>query len=54
MILCIVDKANGLTIRKMLMQTQGYEVMTALSGPEGLELLDANYFAFILWGPHAE
>lgn len=26
----------------MLLQTQGYQVLTALSGPEGLELFDAN------------
>lgn len=42
MILCIDDEATGLKIRKMLLQTQGYEVLTALSGPEGLDLFDAN------------
>jgi CheY-like chemotaxis protein len=48
MILCIDDEANGLRIRKMLLQTQGYEVMTALSGPEGLELLDAYPFIAVI------
>ena len=42
MILCIDDEATGLRIRKMLLQTQGYEVITALSGPEGLDLLDVH------------
>ena len=42
MILCIDDEAIGLMIRKMLLQSQGYEVLTALSGPEGLELFAAN------------
>jgi len=42
MILCIDDEASGLKIRKMLLQTEGYEVLTALSGPEGLELFNAN------------
>jgi CheY-like chemotaxis protein len=41
-ILCIDDEASGLKIRKMLLQTEGYEVLTALSGPEGLELFSAN------------
>jgi CheY-like chemotaxis protein len=48
MILCIDDEANGLRIRKMLLQTRGYEVMTALSGPEGLELLDAHPFSAVV------
>jgi CheY-like chemotaxis protein len=42
MILCIDDEATGLMVRKMLLQSQGYEVLTALSGPEGLELFAAN------------
>lgn len=42
MILCIDDEASGLKIRQMLLQTEGYEVLTALSGPEGLELFNAN------------
>jgi CheY-like chemotaxis protein len=42
MILCIDDEPTGLKIRKMLLQTEGYEVLTALSGPEGLAMLDAN------------
>lgn len=41
-ILCIDDEVSGLKIRKMLLQTEGYEVLTAVSGPEGLELFDAN------------
>jgi CheY-like chemotaxis protein len=48
MILCIDDEPNGLRIRKMLLQTQGYEVMTALSGPEGLELLDVYPFTAVI------
>jgi CheY-like chemotaxis protein len=42
MILCIDDEPNGLMIRKIVLQSQGYEVLTALSGPEGLELFAAN------------
>ena len=42
MILCIDDEATGLLVRKMLLQSQGYEVLTAESGREGLELFRAN------------
>jgi CheY-like chemotaxis protein len=42
MILCIDDEPVGLQVRKMLLQRQGYEVLTASSGPEGLRLFVAN------------
>jgi CheY-like chemotaxis protein len=42
MILCIDDEPTGLMVRKILLQRQGYEVLTALSGPEGLELFVDN------------
>jgi CheY-like chemotaxis protein len=36
MILCVDDEPNGLRIREMLLRSQGYEVLTATSGREGL------------------
>jgi CheY-like chemotaxis protein len=42
MILCIDDEPTGLMVRKILLERQGYEVLTALSGQEGLELFVAN------------
>jgi CheY-like chemotaxis protein len=42
MILCIDDEPTGLKVRKMLLQTVGYEVLTASSGLEGLKLFAAN------------
>ena len=42
MILCVDDEPTGLKIRKILLERQGYEVLTALSGPEGLQLFVAN------------
>jgi CheY-like chemotaxis protein len=42
MILCIYDEAIGLLVRKIMLQSQGYDVLTALSGPEGLKLFAAN------------
>jgi len=38
MILCIDDEPIGLQVRKMLLESQGYKVLTATSGREGLEL----------------
>lgn len=42
MILCIDDEATGLLVRKMVLESHGYEVLTALSGPEGLKLFKDN------------
>ena len=41
-ILCIDDESNGLVVRKAILRNKGYEVLTALSGPEGLKLFAAN------------
>jgi len=37
-ILCIDDHWNGLIRRKMLLEENGYQVVVATNGPEGLEL----------------
>jgi CheY-like chemotaxis protein len=37
-ILCIDDDPKGLAVRKMLLESQGYEVLTATSGREGLAI----------------
>jgi CheY-like chemotaxis protein len=42
MILCIDDEPVGLQVRKMLLETQGYKVLTASSGREALELFKAH------------
>jgi len=42
MILCIDDEVIGLKVRKILLQREGYEVLTASSGREGIELFTAN------------
>lgn len=38
MILCVDDEPIGLRVRKLLLEHAGYSVMTASSGPEGLEI----------------
>jgi CheY-like chemotaxis protein len=42
MILCVDDERLGLQVRKMLLERQGYKVLTAQSGPEGLEIFKVN------------
>ncbi len=42
MILCVDDEPIGLEVRKMLLQYKGYKVLTARSGPEGLQIFAAN------------
>ena len=42
MILCIDDEPVGLEVRKMLLQFKGYKVLTARSGPEGLQVFMDN------------
>jgi CheY-like chemotaxis protein len=41
-ILCIDDDQTGLLIRKMMLEAEGYEVCTAASGHEGLEILQSS------------
>ena len=37
-ILCIDDRENALTIRKLLLESKGYTVLTASDGPTGIKL----------------
>jgi CheY-like chemotaxis protein len=37
-ILCVDDEPVGLEVRKMLLERAGYQVLTALDGPAGLEI----------------
>jgi CheY-like chemotaxis protein len=41
-VLCIDDEPNGLVARKAILRNKGYEVLTAMSGPEGLKLFETN------------
>jgi CheY-like chemotaxis protein len=41
-VLCIDDEPNGLVVRKAILRNKGYEVLTALSGAEGLKLFETN------------
>ena len=37
-LLCIDDEVNGLAVRKMVLENEGYRVLTAESGKAGLEI----------------
>lgn len=47
-VLCVDDDSAGLTLRKMMLESEGYEVHTASSGAEGLALLQAQKFDAIV------
>ena len=38
-VLCVDDDRTGLALRKLILETQGYVVLTATSGPGGLEIV---------------
>ena len=48
MILCIDDEPQGLQIRQMLLQSRGYQVLTATGGQEALEVFDRHPFDVVV------
>jgi len=47
-ILCIDDEEIPRTLRKLILQKQGYRVVTAASGAEALEVLDRENIDLVL------
>ncbi|HKT26365.1 MAG TPA: response regulator [Terriglobales bacterium] len=47
-LLCIDDEPNVLAVRKMLLETVGYRVLSAQSGPQGLEILTHEYIHTVI------
>lgn len=41
-ILCVDDEVTGLSVRKMILESQGYRVFTAENGPEALAQFSSN------------
>ena len=41
-VLCVDDEVVGLEVRKLILERSGYRVLTALDGPAGLSLFDAQ------------
>jgi len=42
-VLCIDDEKIGLRVRKLLLEGEGYRVLTASNGQQGLDLFDHNH-----------
>ena len=47
-ILCVDDEETPRTLRKLILQKQGYQVVTAASGAEALEMLDRANINLVL------
>jgi CheY-like chemotaxis protein len=47
-ILCVDDEETPRTLRKLILQKQGYHVVTAASGAEALELLNRTKIDLVL------
>lgn len=47
-ILCVDDERSGLLMRKLLLEVQGYRVLTAESGAEGLAIFAAEALDLVL------
>ena len=41
-LLCIDDEENGLKMRRWLLEAEGFQVLTALDGPSGIELFKTH------------
>ena len=42
-VLCVDDERIGLRVRKIMLESRGYSVLTANNGDEGLKLFDTNH-----------
>lgn len=42
LLLCVDDRAASLEVRRLILEHEGYEVLTASDGPSGLELFAAK------------
>jgi CheY-like chemotaxis protein len=47
-VLCVDDEKIGLRVRKIMLESRGYAVLTANSGPEGLKVFDENQVDLVL------
>ena len=42
-VLCVDDEKIGLRVRKIMLESRGFNVLTASNGPEGLKVFDENH-----------
>ncbi len=48
LILCVDDESSGLLMRRLLLESQGYRVLTAENGAEGIAILSAEAVDLVL------
>lgn len=42
MVLCVDDEAIGLRVRKIMLESRGFHVLTANDGQQGIEVFESN------------
>src|SRR5262249_45029819 len=47
-ILCVDDETTGLSVRKMILESQGYRVVTAENGLDGLAIFSAEHIDLVV------
>lgn len=47
-VLCVDDEKIGLRVRKIMLESRGYMVLTASNGPEGLRVFDENHVDLVI------
>ncbi len=47
-ILCVDDETVGLTVRKQVLETRGYRVLTAENGPDALQIFSAEHVDLVI------
>lgn len=47
-VLCVDDEKIGLRVRRIMLESRGYAVLTASNGPEGLKVFDENHVDLVV------
>ena len=47
-VLCVDDEKIGLRVRKIMLESRGYKVLTAQNGPEGLKVFHENHVDLVV------
>jgi len=47
-ILCVDDETVGLTVRKQVLETRGYRLLTAENGPDALQIFSAEHVDLVI------
>jgi CheY-like chemotaxis protein len=47
-VLCVDDEKIGLRVRKIMLESRGYQVLTASNGPDGLKVFDEHQIDLVV------